>query len=173
MLLEGVGAQLINSGMASIPSDTLEQTQETDLWWGACSGWIMWPSFLVCGLISAILVAVMWYWDLPFGLDYVPVGIVWAVQIVRFFYCTLFRTYRLTTRRLLRDRGMFYSADGEIPIDKIKTVRVEQGPLETHLRIGRIAVESEVAAPMILEGVSRPERIATLIREAAQAARKS
>ena len=159
--------------MASFPSDTLKQTQETDLWWGACSGWTLWPSFLVCGFLSVILVAVMWYYDLPFGLDYLPVGVVWAVQIVHFFYCTLFRTYRLTTRRLLRDRGMFYSADGEIPIDKITSVRVEQGPLEARLRIGQLVIDSEIAAPMILEGVARPERVAALIREAAGTARAS
>jgi hypothetical protein len=82
-------------------------------------------------------------------------------------------TYRLTTHRLLRDHGFVRPAAGEVPLACVTAVRVERRGLQRWLGLGHIIVASQDnAAPLVLEAVYGPDRIADKIRRCAERARQ-
>lgn len=151
--------------------------QEMDVWWGAYSGRAMWPSFVVCLLLTVGIGVGAWsfydaYRPNPALVRYAAYGLtggVWLVQLLRVGYRTVGTTYRLTNRRLLRDRGFGNPTAGWADLDRIKTVEVEVGPLERPAGVGRVVVHTEggAAPTLVLEGVRDPDRVAELIRRTA------
>src|SRR4029077_1101477 len=64
---------------------TGDENQETDIWWGAYAGRTMTPSFIICVLLTGLLILLVWlFWpkneDRPYlerYMIYVLVGAVW------------------------------------------------------------------------------------------------
>jgi hypothetical protein len=159
---------------------TSEENQETDIWWGAYAGRTMTPSFVICTLLTGLLVLGVWIiWPknevrpyLERYMIYILVGAVWLFQLVRWGYRIVGINYRLTTRRLFCQRG-FYTLITFIDLASIATVRIERDALESYLKVGRlriIPVNSE-QPQMVLEGVYNPDQIAALIMNQVQQAR--
>ena len=151
-----------------------EETQEVDLWLGGYSGRTMLPSFLGCGLVTGLLGWVAWLegqWTsrLLRGVIY---GM-WVIQLLRWGYRSVSVTYRLTTHRLLRDRGFSHPADGEIELRQVAAVHVEKNLLERLVGVGRIVVrpEGNNSPPLVLAGVYHPEQSAALILAAVERVR--
>lgn len=156
-------------------------TEEVDVWWGSYAGRALWPSFVFCGLLTALIAVGAWYFydayqahpTLMRYLAYGLTGAVWLTQLGRWLYSTVIINYRLTTRRLFQDRGFHRPVAGWVELDRLKGVVVTYGPLEGRLGIGRLYVESEGGAPpLILEGVYDPVKVAALITRTADAARR-
>src|SRR5438876_2032340 len=82
--------------------------EEIDVWWGAYSGWTMLPSMTLCVALTSFLAVGLWAWG-PHGyrqLLFLLLGTaLWLVQGLRFFWRVFGSSYRLTSRRLFRDRG--------------------------------------------------------------------
>lgn len=155
------------------PADNPEAVQEVDVWWGGYASRTMLPGFVLTGVLTLGIGAVaglLWYIvGVPAQVArygaYVLVVTVWLDRAFRLAYRSISVTYRLTTRRLLRDRGFFRPADGQIELTRVVDVRVEQGGLERLVGVGRLQIITDNAnEPMILAGVKEPEYIASKIR---------
>jgi len=160
----------------------IDEDQETDIWWGSYAGRTMTPSFIVCGLLTVLLIWSVWLiWPEPDNrpyleryTTYILVGAVWSFQVVRWGYRILALNYRLTTHRLFCQRGFQTAAMTSIDLSKIATVRIERAPLENQLKVGRLRIIPVDASlpPLLLEGVWHPDQIAGLIMKQVQQARQ-
>jgi len=124
----------------------------------------MLPTFVAAGVLTVSAAVVAWFHP------YIRYGIYgcWVVLLGVWAYRAVTFTYRLTNRRLLCDRGLRHPAAGEIAVNRITAVRVERRWWQGVLGVGRLRVEGvEGDAPLLLEGVYRPEQVAGLILHAA------
>jgi hypothetical protein len=162
---------------------TGDENQETDIWWGAYAGRTMTPSFVICTLLTGLLIWGVWmFWPknenrpyLERYTTYILVGAVWIFQLIRWGYRILAINYRLTTRRLFCQRGFQSGATTTIDLAAIATVRIERASLESYLKVGRLRIVPVDTSrpPLLLEGVWRPDQIAALIMSQVQQARLS
>src|SRR5262245_11124908 len=87
-----------------------EATQEVDAWWGSYSGRALIPIFVIAVVLTA-LIDVVCGLILPLGTArFVIVGtviVILGLQVLRWLYLMVGYNYRLTTHRLLRERGIF------------------------------------------------------------------
>ncbi len=154
---------------------------ETDLWYGGYAGRTMTPSFLACGLLSAAILGLLAaFWDaIPpdrSGLALLAalggIAALGLFQIVRWLYRVIAFGARLTTRRLFYHRGLIYPNWKILPLGQVATVEVRANLVERLLGVGRVCLRLDHAAhaPIILEGISRPGRLAELIRRHAKPA---
>jgi hypothetical protein len=151
--------------------------EEVDVWWGSYSGRTMMPSLLVCLLLTGAIAWASWYY-LParlvrltiFGL----VGAVWLAQTVRWAYRIFGFNYRLTTRRLFRDRGFLYTDAAQAELTGIAQVVVESTWYERLVGVGdvRVLLEDRNRPPLVLEGVRDPEHVANQVQALVKQARE-
>jgi hypothetical protein len=174
-------ADAVPKGAPSSPgkreTPAAEPEEEVDVWWGAYSMWTMTPSLVICILLSVAIIVAVWSFrslrDVPL-LSFTVGGAIWLVQTIRWAYRIIFYNYRLTTRRLLADRGLFYPDSAQVDLASVAQVQVQTNWVEKRVGVGRICVffEKNIAAPLVLEGVQGPQRIAEMIRETAKRARE-
>src|SRR5262245_22311950 len=102
--------------------------EEVELWWGAYSGWAMTPSFVVCVLLTGLIIWASWHW-MPGGWVKVTAvaasGVVWLVQLARWAYRALGHNYRLTDRRLWLAHGIRRRAISAVELSGVEKVTVE------------------------------------------------
>jgi hypothetical protein len=151
--------------------------QEVDAWWGSYAGRTMLPSFIVCGILTAITIAGAWLVWWRHELDTLParysayalIGPLWLFQLGRWLYRILTLSYRLTNRRLIIARYFSYAPFVEIPLTRVGNVLVELNPFDRWTGVGRLRIlgreNGEVVR--IIEGVLEPDRIANMIRSLA------
>jgi membrane protein YdbS with pleckstrin-like domain len=156
------------------------QTEETDTWWGSYAGRTMLPGFLLCLLLTVVLLILDWYLetrqrrsDLISSAVLGLAGAVWLFQGTRWVYRMIAVNYRLTNRRLLYTSGFKLPETWAIDLARITRVSVVTGSLERLLGVGRIHIQVDNAdSPcFILEGVLAPERVARTIRRRVRQAR--
>ncbi len=164
-----------------------DKQQETDIWWGSYAGRTMTPSFVVCGLLTGLIVWSVWFfWPKNENQSYLEpylgryttyglVAAVWIFQVIRWSYRILAINYRLTTRRIFCQRGFQTAATTFLELAAIATVRIERPALERYLRVARLRIVPVDTSqpPLLLEGVGQPDHIAALIMNQVQQARKS
>jgi hypothetical protein len=175
----GIGATRQRSAL----EESADESQETDIWWGSYAGRTMTPSFIVCGLLTALIIWLVWLiWPKQENLPhleryttYILVGAVWIFQMIRWCFRIVAINYRLTTRRLICQRGFQSAATKSIELAGIATVRIERAALESHLKVATLRiVPIDTSQPsLILEGIVQPNRIASLIMNQVQEARSS
>jgi hypothetical protein len=172
----------ISNRMETKTEFSSDENQETDIWWGSYAGRTMTPSFMVCGLLTGLLIWSVWLiWPEPDSrpyleryTTYILVGAVWSFQLIRWGYRIVALNYRLTTRRLFCQRGFQTAAMTAIDLANIATVRIERAPLANQLKVGRLRIIPVDASqpPLLLEGVWHPDQIASLIMKQVQQARQ-
>jgi hypothetical protein len=163
------------------PASQTDVAAEVDLWWGSYSGRALMPGIVAALLLSLIIAGVAFYEWLIYDLPKLPVrysayaliGLVWAVFGLRAGHLLLTNTYRLTTRRVWRERPLInIPADRHLELTQITSVILEKKALQKLLRIGQIRL---VADPkdegLVLDGVFRPDHVAALIRKEVERAR--
>jgi hypothetical protein len=132
----------------------------------------MTPGFVLCGLLTAAILGLAWLAAFRLG-SYLPqhaaqllIGALWLGQAGRWAYRQVAVNYRLTTRRLLVNRGFFWTANRAVELSAIRQVVVIPGPWPRWLRTGRlqIVLEDPNQPPLVLEGVCDPEQVALKIR---------
>jgi hypothetical protein len=153
-----------------------EGPEEVDVWWGSYSSWTMLPSFTVCLLLTGLLAWVIWALGPAglFRLEFVgTAGLLWLVQGLRWGYRFFGFNYRLTTRRLFRQRGFHHLAEEQLDLAGIARVEVKSNWWRRRVGVGDVVVRAEDCArpPMVLKGLRRPEQVARLIRDWANRAR--
>ncbi len=175
------GTSPLTTHHSPLTTHSLEDNQETDIWWGSYAGRTMTPSFVGCALLTGLFVWGVWLcWPkdenrpyLERYTTYILVGAVWLFQLIRWVYRLVAINYRLTTRRLFRQRGFQTAATSAIDLANIATVRIERAALETYLKVGRLRIVpvDNGKPPLVLEGVYHPDQIAALIMNQVQQAR--
>ena len=145
--------------------------QETDVWWGAYSGWTLLPSLLVCIVLTG---AIVWgtrtlverrhvqltFWALT--------GAVWLVQTYRWSWRVFSINYRLTTRRLLIEHGHWRGQRWSIDLREVVSVEVKCNALGTWTSIGNVLVRTAQGESLTLQSVHAPDEVAARLREASQ-----
>jgi hypothetical protein len=141
----------------------------------------MLPSLVLCGVLTVVIgggALYLWYlrdlpaWEVRYAF-YGVVGAIWLGQFLVLGYRVAFFSYRLTTRHLFRERGSRRSSDGQVALTSISGVRVRRGPIERMLDVGRIVVTYQDGGRrrLLLEGVPRPYRVVSRIRNQIERAR--
>jgi hypothetical protein len=138
----------------------------------------MLPSFLVCVLATGLIAWVTWLLMRPgyFKLTFLGLaGLLWLGQGIRWGYRYFGYTYRMTTRRLFRDRGFLLGLRDQVELASVAGVVVRRRWFERLVGIGEVLVRPEDPArpPLTLEGVRQPARVAEEIRLAVQRAREA
>src|SRR6266545_6506179 len=142
--------------------------EEVELWWGSYSGRAMTPSFLVCVVLTGLIGWGAWYFVPEGWVQLSALGaasVVWLVQLARWGSRFFGRNYRLTSQRLFALQGVRRLTVTIVHLRQIRQVRVKRNWWERQCHVGRILVEPEAGPPLVLEGVSQPQRCADLIRE--------
>jgi hypothetical protein len=160
---------------AVIPESVINTTEETDVMWQGYSPAAMLPSTLILAVvtISAIIILrpLVPKWVLHEAAD-APLAALWILQGIRAAYRLFCYDYRLTTRRLFRNRGRLYPADAPLDLALVTRAEVRQTVFGRMTGIGDVRVNREDSTAAIeLTGVRRPKLLATKIEEAATAAR--
>jgi hypothetical protein len=147
-------------------ANDLEADQEVDVWWGSYAGRTMLPSFLLCLVLTVLIVPLAWAYVERGQVKLTILGLggaVWVVQLVHFARRYFGFTYRLTSKRLFRSLSRRPEA---IPLADIAEVRAERNGLENLVGIGRIYLTfiDKTRPAVVLEGVKKPKQVAELIR---------
>ncbi|MBM4068795.1 MAG: PH domain-containing protein [Planctomycetes bacterium] len=153
----------------------MSEEQEADLWWGSYSGWTMWPSFIACLLITASIGWLAWRFVEKDLLQLTFLGVatsLWILQFMRWGKRVFSYNYRLTNRRLFRDKGFRRQNLFNVELKSIAHVHVRQSSVERIVNVARLVIRQSDPKhpPLILEGVSQPFAVADQIREAVQKA---
>ncbi|VTS07262.1 PH domain-containing protein [Tuwongella immobilis] len=155
------------------PQPVLDPAEE-DLAWRGFSGWAMLPSFAICSLLSAAVIAAGWY---AHQNDWLRIGVthwmvvgtcssIWAMQLFRWAYRSITVTVRLTPMHLFRDGGFLYPPQTPIPLANIQDVRTGGSLWDRMLGTGWVEIRSDAEAePVRLEGIYRPGLFAQQIRQ--------
>lgn len=154
---------------------------QTDLAWCSYSGWAMLPSFIICILLSGVLLMGGWFFDDIRGLGQQAGSFIffqitlaiWIVQLLRWLYRGATYVYRLTPNRLFLDRGFLYNASSAIDLEKVTEVHWGSNMLNRFFGVGWVMLESEGRAPELLTGILRPAAFAEAIEAAAKKSRKT
>jgi hypothetical protein len=106
---------------------------------------------------------------------YLFVGPLWLWQLGRSGYFLFTFAYRLTTRRLLCERHFVGAPIRSMELAQIANVVPQRRGWDRLTGVGgvRIVAENAEVPDLVLHGVYRPHRVATVIREAVQQARAS
>jgi hypothetical protein len=153
-----------------------EAAEEVDLWWGGFTSRAMGPDFVLCGILTAILFVAGWLFrDAPWieegrSIAMAVAILLWLGQIGRWIYRTTSTNYRLTTRRLLLDRGFYQPIRREIELARVAQIVVVRNALERLTGVGRIKIliQEDREPPLFVDGDPAPDNIAMRIREQVQ-----
>jgi membrane protein YdbS with pleckstrin-like domain len=154
-------------------------TDEVDIWWGSYASRTMLPSFLLCLLLTIVLLAIDWYLegrnersDLISSAVLGTAVALWLFEGTRWFYRMIAINYRLTSRRLLCTRGFSLRDCRAVDLAQVTEVAVESSPIERLLGVGRILIHVQDGHPAaVLDGVLKPRRVARTIRRRVRHAR--
>lgn len=146
---------------------------ETDLAWRGYSGWAMLPSTVVCFLLSAVLLTSGWFFDDVRAIGkrvgslvlFWATGVIWAVQIIRWFYRGASYVYRLTPRHLYIDKGFWYHPMAPIDLAKVSKVEVGSNPLARLFDAGWVYLSVDGRESVCLSGLQNPAEFARMILE--------
>ena len=149
------------------------EIEEIDVWWGSYASRTMLPGFLLCLLLTLVLLVMDWYLesrdrrsDLISSAVLGLAGALWLFEGTRWVYRMIAINYRLTNRRLLYTRGFKRPDSWAIELAQVTDVSVACGPIERLLGVGRISIQVKDgnSSPLVLHGVLNPQRVARTIR---------
>jgi hypothetical protein len=155
--------------------------QEIDVWWGAHSSRALLPSlFLTILLAAAIALSayIVWrHYDLPplqvRYTAYALIGLVGFIQLWRWAYAVVTRTYRITSRRLFIEKSFRRVPFIAVELARVADIRVEQSAIQRRLKVGRVRLSVEGRRkPIFLKGIFQPGDLAIELRRLVQEARE-
>ena len=154
---------------------------EPDLAWKGYSSAAMLPSFLVCLLLSALLLTGGWFFEEVRGLGeeegsfifFAATVAVWVVQAVRWLYRGASYVYRLTPRHVFLDWGFLYYPVPPVPLGQVVAVTWGYAFWGRPFRVGWVRLRVEGGREECLVGIKRPRAFAELIEKHVRQARGS
>jgi membrane protein YdbS with pleckstrin-like domain len=147
---------------------------EEELWTGTYSPKAMTGAFVGLALLTAIASVVVFYtW--PAGMIVVGLGttVLAAHLVLSMLYQRLSIHYRLTTHRLVIERGILSKTDDRILLVDIDDITVRQGLIDRMLDIGTVVLNtSDATSPILtMRGIENPRQVGDMIDEARRAER--
>jgi hypothetical protein len=159
-----------------VPAASADATDETELAWLGYAPVALVPSVVVLAAASTAIILALRplvpVHVLHEAVD-VPIAAAWLLQLFWVAYRLTGYNYRLTTRRLFRERGRLYPPELPLELATVVTVAAEQSRLGRWLGVGTVRVVAEDGPPWALTGVRRPGLLADMVTDAAKAARES
>jgi membrane protein YdbS with pleckstrin-like domain len=147
---------------------------EEDLWTGAYSPKAMTSAFVGAALIIIIGMIAASFAG-PAGWAAVGVGaiVVFGYLVLSLFYQRLSVNYRLTSHRLVIERGILSKTEDRILLVDIDDITVQQGLIDRMLDIGTVVLNtSDNSSPvLIMRGIENPRQVGDAIDEARRAER--
>jgi membrane protein YdbS with pleckstrin-like domain len=165
--------------IAATQESAAETGQEVELAWRGYS-----PAALLPSTIALVVTSATVYFALrPFAPTWImhesvdaPLIAVWMLQLIRAVYRLMAYNYRLTSRRLFRERGRLYPPEPSLDLATVAHVDVVQTWFCRWAGVGMVKVVPEEATPSVptveLAGIRRPGLLASRIEAAAKAARE-
>jgi hypothetical protein len=153
-------------------------SEEIDVWWGAYAGRRLVPELVLCGVITAVLFGLAWYFREWHGnvVRYavqLAMGALWIAELFWSAYRLIACGYRLTTRRLLYYRGLFHPIRQELDLKDVEAVVIEQTFFDRLLGIGNILIASrDNPRSIVFEAVRKAKSIAKEIERRAERIRQ-
>jgi membrane protein YdbS with pleckstrin-like domain len=147
---------------------------ENELWTGAYS-----PKAMTAAFIGAALLVVIGMFVAPFagaaGWTALGAGalVVFGYLVLSLFYQRMSVHYRLTTHRLIIERGILTKTDDRILLVDIDDITVRQGLIDRMLDIGTVVLNTtDNTSPILtMRGIENPRQVGDLIDEARRAER--
>lgn len=150
--------------------------EELDVVWQGCSPLGLVPSTLALAAFTAVTVFLVRPWIPDRVAVEGPLAACWLLQLIRGAYRLMAYNYRVTTRRLFRERGRLYTPEPPLDLSTVVRVEVNQTRLERWLGVGTVRVVPEDAAPHVPDveiiGVAGPALLGKRLDAAAKAARE-
>lgn len=147
---------------------------EEEIWTGAYSPKAMTSAFVGAALLAIIGMVVASFFG-PAGWAAVGVGalVVFGYLALSLIYQRLSTHYRLTTHRLVIQRGILSQTDDRILLVDIDDITVQQGLIDRMLDIGKVVLNtSDNTSPVLtMRGIESPRQVGDLIDEARRAER--
>lgn len=135
--------QRIREAIAGDGSDSSDV--ESELWEGGYSAKAMfgtWISTAAATIVALIVGAIYARSGLTWGIMLAVMALVWAVEGLLLLYRRLNVHYRLTTQRLLHERGILSRSTDRIEVIDMDDITTQQGFVERLLGVGTIKVLS-------------------------------
>jgi len=165
----------VEKAVETAPHQNGTEPPEKEIWAGRFSLKGMAVSFACSALATvAMIVAVIvgawssttWLWVT--ALIFLPM--LWIVQAIRFVKRWLQASYRLTDRRLLRQRGVFQRHKDQLDLARVETERILQNVVHRFLDVGSIEILSSDRrlGRLIMEGIDDADGVAETIRALAR-----
>jgi hypothetical protein len=164
-------------GAGALPSPT-PASDENDVHRRGYDPAALMPSTIVLGLFTVGVVTILrpfvpGRWSVE--LVTMPLLALWAGQIFRVGYRLFAYRYRLTSRRLYRERGRLYPREEPLELANVGRVEVRQTRWQLKSGVGDVVVVPEESSgrPVLdLAGVRGPKEFAALIESTTAAARE-
>ena len=157
----------------SVGRSTAEVPEE-ELWTGAYSPKAMTSAFIGAALLAIVGMIVASFAG-PAGWTAVGVGaiLVFGYLVLSLIYQRLSVQYRLTTHRLVIQRGILSRTDDRILLVDIDDITVQQVLIDRMLDIGTVVLNtSDNTSPVLtMRGIENPRQVGDLIDEARRAER--
>ena len=142
--------------------------EEVELAWHGYSAAALVPSTIALAVVTLGTIVLLRpsvpTWVVHEAAD-APLAALWLLQAIRAGYRLCGYNYRLTTRRLFRDRGRLYPREAPLDLATVVRAEVRQSLLGRLAGVGTVRVVPEDAAASVgagwrppAEGVGRPHR---------------
>lgn len=136
------------------------------------SAWAMLPSFLLCALLSILLLLSGWLFGELRGLGenmgswilFWITGIFWAFQLLHWLYRGASYVYVLTNTRLLVDRGFRWGPTPPVELDEVIEVKWGMHHFSRPFHVGWIELTTRDGRKEVLRGILNPREFAWLLQ---------
>jgi membrane protein YdbS with pleckstrin-like domain len=168
------GSRPVKAARIEPAGGRLADVPEEELWTGAYSPKAMTTAFVGAALLTTIGMVAASFAG-PAGWTALGVGalVVFGYLMLSLFYQRLSVHYRLTTHRLVIQRGILTKTDDRILLVDVDDITVRQGLIDRMLAIGTIVLNtSDSSSPVLtMRGIENPRQVGDLIDEARRAER--
>ncbi|MEM6484385.1 MAG: PH domain-containing protein [Pseudomonadota bacterium] len=154
-----------------------DDDQEDELWEGsyakqAMTGW--WLGGGAGTVVAIVVAAVAGFSAALWGWLIVGLLVFWAALVGVYFYRRHSIRYRLTSHRLLYDRGILSRTRERLELIDVDDVTVFQGPVERLVGVGRIVIHSTdvTDGTLTLTGIEKARQVADTIDDARRRERR-
>ncbi len=143
------------------------EEKEEELWEGGYSPQAMIGSWLLCAIVTAVLIVakIAFAAQVP---TMVLVGViiaVWVIAMLVYAYRRLSIHYRLTTQRFIHQVGIFSRVTDRIEVIDIDDVTYSQGPVQRMFGVGtiRLTGSDRTHPQLVMVGIDHVREVSGLI----------
>jgi membrane protein YdbS with pleckstrin-like domain len=165
------GAQLGEGGARMRPgggSDSANSAPEHDLWSGAYAPMAMMGPFIGAALLTIIgMIAASFAGPVGWMVVGIGAALLFGYLVILLLYRRMSIRYRLTTQRLLRDKGVLTRTGDHLLVVNIDDVTVHQTIFDRMFGLGMIELNTKDKTTPVLKmlGIENPRHVADMIDE--------